>query len=186
MAGRPRNPQLDAAITNAGLRVLRSAGYEAFSVGRVATEVGTPRSTIYARWHSRADLLDGLLAGVLANRLPKVTELRPALVEMIEADLGVVSSGDGRSVAQLLLASQGPHGPHAARVRAGIAQRRAEYLELFTRDGVEPTAAEAAVDLAMLALWGRAVLPSDVQPLDAERLADTLLAVARASDGATG
>lgn len=56
-AGRPRDPQLDAAILDAGLALFVEGGIAAASFEAIAERTGAGRSSIYRRWRTREDLL---------------------------------------------------------------------------------------------------------------------------------
>ncbi len=55
--GRPRDENIDAQVVSAVLQVLRSGGYRAVTIERVARKVGTARTTIYRRWPSKLHLV---------------------------------------------------------------------------------------------------------------------------------
>jgi AcrR family transcriptional regulator len=57
MAGRPRDPRVDAAILAAALRVLAEDGYTRLSIDMVAKRAGVSRPTVYLRWPSKAQLV---------------------------------------------------------------------------------------------------------------------------------
>jgi len=56
-AGRPRDPRLDAAITDAVLELLEERGYSATTIKAVAERAGTTTAAVYRRWGSKADLV---------------------------------------------------------------------------------------------------------------------------------
>lgn len=86
--GRPRDPDMDARILDAALRVYAAHGKAGFTVDLVARMAGCSRPAVYARWPSREDLL-------------------LAAVRTFDARLDVVDEGSARdqlvSVAQQLL-----------------------------------------------------------------------------------
>ena len=55
--GRPRNPQIDAAVLNATLAVLGRSGYRRFTLEEVARQAGTTKPAIYRRWPNRQRLV---------------------------------------------------------------------------------------------------------------------------------
>lgn len=177
MAGRPRDHRLDSAIAAASTKHLRRAGYRAFSIGGVAKDLAVPRSTIYARWRNKDELLDSVLSARL-NRGPvsRGGALRAVLGEMLAEDLAVASGREGRAAAEQLLAAQDPAGPAAARVREALATRRQSYVDLLTAHGVDEPTATTSVDLALSSVWGRTVLLNAVAGFDADRICDLLFA----------
>ena len=56
MAGRPRNPDADAAIMQAALALLRERGYAGLTLDDVAHRAGVGKSSLYRRFRDRADL----------------------------------------------------------------------------------------------------------------------------------
>lgn len=62
--GRPRDPEIDAAVLAAARRHLAAHGYDAMSVVAVAEEAGTTRQALYRRWPSKADLATAAIAGL--------------------------------------------------------------------------------------------------------------------------
>ena len=61
-AGRPRDPQIDAAVLNATLAVLDESGYGRLTLEEVARHAGTTKPAIYRRWSNRQRLVLAALA----------------------------------------------------------------------------------------------------------------------------
>jgi AcrR family transcriptional regulator len=55
--GRPRDPQIDAAVLDATLEVLDEAGYGRLALEEVARRAGTTKPAIRRRWPSRQQLV---------------------------------------------------------------------------------------------------------------------------------
>jgi AcrR family transcriptional regulator len=55
--GRPRDPQIDAAVLDATLAVLDETGYGALTLEAVARRAGTTKPAIYRRWRDRRQLV---------------------------------------------------------------------------------------------------------------------------------
>jgi AcrR family transcriptional regulator len=66
--GRPRDPQIDAAVLDATIAVLGGSGYGGFTLEEVARRAGTTKPAIYRRWPDR----QRLMLGALGNRLGEV------------------------------------------------------------------------------------------------------------------
>lgn len=62
--GRPRDPDLDAAILHAARAQLAANGYDAMSVVAVAADAGTTRQAIYRRFPTKADLATAAIASL--------------------------------------------------------------------------------------------------------------------------
>ena len=57
-AGRPRDPQVDAAIRTATLDLLVEEGYQATTIQAVARRAGVSAPSIYRRWPNKAQLVE--------------------------------------------------------------------------------------------------------------------------------
>jgi AcrR family transcriptional regulator len=55
--GRPRDPQIDAAVLDATLAVLDESGYGRLTLEQVARHAGTTKPAIYRRWPNRQRLV---------------------------------------------------------------------------------------------------------------------------------
>jgi AcrR family transcriptional regulator len=60
--GRPRDPQIDAAVLEATLAVLDDAGYGRLTIEEVARRAGATKPAIYRRWPTRQHLALAALA----------------------------------------------------------------------------------------------------------------------------
>lgn len=60
--GRPRDPQIDAAVLDATLAALDDAGYGGLTLEAVARRAGTTKPAIYRRWPGREHLVLAALA----------------------------------------------------------------------------------------------------------------------------
>jgi AcrR family transcriptional regulator len=60
--GRPRDPQIDAAVLEATLAILGELGYGRLTLEEVARQAGTTKPAIYRRWRSRQRLVLAALA----------------------------------------------------------------------------------------------------------------------------
>ena len=81
-AGRPRSPEVDAAILDAALRLLAAEGYARMTVDRVAAEAGVSKAAIYLRYRGKADLATAALAHLReTGEQPLTGDLRADLVE---------------------------------------------------------------------------------------------------------
>ncbi|HEU0192151.1 MAG TPA: TetR/AcrR family transcriptional regulator [Mycobacterium sp.] len=56
VAGRPRDPRIDAAILRATAELLVEIGYSDLTMAAVAERAGTTKSALYRRWSSKAEL----------------------------------------------------------------------------------------------------------------------------------
>jgi AcrR family transcriptional regulator len=60
-AGRPRDPQVDAAIRAATLELLVEQGYHATSIQAIGRRAGVSAPSIYRRWSSKAELIEAVV-----------------------------------------------------------------------------------------------------------------------------
>ncbi len=57
VAGRPRDPRIDAAILRATAELLVEIGYANLTLAAVAERAGTTKTALYRRWSSKAELV---------------------------------------------------------------------------------------------------------------------------------
>ena len=57
VAGRPRDPRIDAAILRATADLLVEIGYANLTLAAVAERAGTTKTALYRRWSSKAELV---------------------------------------------------------------------------------------------------------------------------------
>lgn len=57
VAGRPRDPRIDAAILRAAAELVVEVGYSNLSLAAVAERAGTTKTALYRRWPSKAELV---------------------------------------------------------------------------------------------------------------------------------
>jgi AcrR family transcriptional regulator len=57
VAGRPRDPRIDAAILAATADLLVQIGYSNLTMAAIAERAGTTKTALYRRWSSRAELV---------------------------------------------------------------------------------------------------------------------------------
>ena len=68
--GRPRDPRLDIAITEAAITVLRERGWAGFSMEEVASRAGVSKTTVYRRYSSKIELAFDAWVGDRDVRFP--------------------------------------------------------------------------------------------------------------------
>src|SRR2546423_12019168 len=61
--GRPRSAEADAAITQATIDLLATAGYANLTMSGVAARAGVSTATLYRRWRSKLELVVDALHG---------------------------------------------------------------------------------------------------------------------------
>jgi len=70
--GRPRDPEVDAAIIAATLGLLAEVGYAGFTIAEVARRAGVGKPTVYRRWAQKSRLV----VEAMATQMPGETGVR--------------------------------------------------------------------------------------------------------------
>lgn len=85
MNGRPRDPRIDAALTEHLVTLLAERGPAGFSVEELAERSGVGKAAIYRRYRSREELVAAGFAAVNED-MPDVSDLpvRQALITLLE------------------------------------------------------------------------------------------------------
>lgn len=71
-AGRPRHPDVDAAILRATLELLGEVGYAGFTMAEVARRAGVGKPTVYRRWAQKSQLV----VDAMTTQMPGQTGVR--------------------------------------------------------------------------------------------------------------
>jgi AcrR family transcriptional regulator len=71
VTGRPRDPELEGRLLLAAWELLKSDGYDALSMTKVAAKADAHRTDVYRRWSTKAQLV----TDTLAEHLPPVVEV---------------------------------------------------------------------------------------------------------------
>jgi AcrR family transcriptional regulator len=181
-AGRPRSPEVDAAILDAALRLLAAEGYARMSVDRVAAEAGVSKAAIYLRYRGKADLATAALAHLReTGERPPTGDLRADLVSELRALrrnaervsamplIGTCLVEEQHTPELLPLYRERTSLPRRARLRDWLEAARARG-EIAPGADVEP-----AIDLFMGAYQSRYLSGEPFPPRWEEGVVDTLL-----------
>jgi AcrR family transcriptional regulator len=126
--GRPRDPEVDAAILAAAERVLRERGFQGMSMEAVAAEAGVGKAAIYRRYAGKTDLAAATLAGVRGvDETPDSGDPRADLVEHLRSFRRAVDAA-GMSLVGTLLVEQ---------------ERTPELLQDFRERAIRPNRGRA-------------------------------------------
>jgi AcrR family transcriptional regulator len=183
-AGRPRDPRLDEAISQATIDLLATYGYEAFSMEAVAARAGTTKTAIYRRWPSKA----ALVADVFDTRaktkvaVPDTGNLRDDLLAYLRSVITALTSEPvGPAVLNMVVAA-GTHPDLAELLHQGWVRLRRQVVTAIldaavargeVRDDVD---AEIAADLLLGPIYYRLLVTGDpVRPALAAKLVDAIL-----------
>ncbi|GAA1950719.1 TetR/AcrR family transcriptional regulator [Nocardioides panacihumi] len=168
--GRPRRPDVDAAVRAATVRLVAQRGYDGTTLDHIAREAGVAKTTVYRRWDSKADLVLDALVDVLGEP-PLPTgggELRET-VGWLAARIG------DPAVHQLLVGLVGEAVADPA-VRAALRQRIRQPFEdrLVAAWGAGAADVDLAFDVVVGSLLHHAALAGSIDT----RVVDTVTEVA--------
>lgn len=104
MAGRPRSPQLDATLTEATAQLLAEVGYAATTVNAIAARSGVPKSSLYRRWSSKAELIFAAVVHGADITVPDTGTLEGDLLELAERIFAALDNPPARAALPGLLA----------------------------------------------------------------------------------
>jgi AcrR family transcriptional regulator len=159
--GRPRNPDVDAAVLAAVCALVDGGGYDAVTVEAVAERAGVARTTVYRRWGTPAELVLAAFADVLSSRpVPDTGSLAGDLRTLATALVGALESSIDGPLTRAAVAAAAVDPEHfAALVEPAMAARRtavAEVAERAHRRGdVDAGAVAAMVELVVGAVYLR-------------------------------
>jgi AcrR family transcriptional regulator len=189
LGGRPRDPDVDAALLAATLRLLEEVGYQSMSIAAIAATAGVGRPAVYRRYHSKAELVVEAILHLAPGEEPDLpADPRRALARLLEAASGAVASPGGMAVMGSLLAEQRRDPTLLAAFRARIFDPRRAVIHAVVERGVAtgeiaPDADREALDgLLFGALVARAILGETVDAAWIGRVVDQAWRGMRASD----
>lgn len=105
--GRPRDPDMDARVLDAALRVYAAHGKAGFTVDLVAKTAGCSRPAVYARWPTRQDLLLAAVRSFDAGlEVADEGSVRDQLVSVAHQMLEAFSSAHGIATFRIVLDSR--------------------------------------------------------------------------------
>jgi AcrR family transcriptional regulator len=178
--GRPRDPGLDRAILDSAYALMIETGIRSFSVREVARRSGIPKSSIYRRWPTRAELLSAVLArlGTGDSAVPDTGDLRKDLVEVVRRDINALSNGDAALPSLAFEAREDPE--LAPVVRKVIEDRWRVHYPILERAVARGEVRrdidfDTALDLVLGTLWSRLIAQRPLGPSDADGIVDTAL-----------
>jgi AcrR family transcriptional regulator len=178
--GRPRDPGLDKAILDSAFELMVETGIPGFSVREVARRSGIPKSSIYRRWATRAELLAAVLARLSASDAehPDSGDVRADLTAAVRREISSLESSGAALPRVALEARDDPE--LAPVVRDVIASRRRAAYPIFER-AVErgeisrDVDIDVAIDLVLGPIWSRLIAQRTLVAGDAEEIVDRAL-----------
>jgi AcrR family transcriptional regulator len=103
MAGRPRSADLDVALTDATAQLLAEIGYIATTVDAIAARAGVPKSALYRRWSSKAELVFATVVHGPVIMVPDTGALGSDLVELARRIVATLTAPAARQALPGLL-----------------------------------------------------------------------------------
>jgi AcrR family transcriptional regulator len=108
--GRPRDPQLDAAILTAAGKLLAYAGYATMSLEAIAALAGTTMPALRRRYDSKADLVAAVIVALRTAPVPAPTERpREDALAVLRGLNRALLHGNAMTVVGSLLAEEHHH-----------------------------------------------------------------------------
>jgi AcrR family transcriptional regulator len=157
--GRPRDPQVDAAIVDAVLAVLADVPYSKMRMDDVAQRAGVAKTTLYRRYPSKV----ALVRATLEQYLTRFTFLDSSDVEAVLSDITrqqVDEFATGAPGAALSnVCAEANHNPElAAVVRQAFRAKRKELARVLRR-GIADGQLRADLDIELMVDLLLAVFP---------------------------
>jgi AcrR family transcriptional regulator len=104
MAGRPRSRDLDVTLTEVTAQLLGEVGYAATTVDAIAARSGAPKSTLYRRWSSKAELVFAAIVHGADITVPDTGSLASDLAELARRIVAALEKPSARLALPGLLA----------------------------------------------------------------------------------
>lgn len=183
-SGRPRKPEIDAAILEATLALFGEVGYEGMSIEAVAARAGVGKATIYRRWSSKDDLIIVAIQEVLTTgEAPEMGDLRKTLINMISGAIAFMSTSAAGSIFPRMAGEVAARTPLGVRYVENIIGPRRAMVRGVLSQGIADGILRSDLDVALLAdtLVGPIILRKILRELDnssddtPEQLVDALL-----------
>ncbi len=191
--GRPRDPDNDAAILDATLRLLSRDGYARMSLQAVANEAGVSKATIHLRWSTKADLATAAMEyGSLVDLPPLVGDTRDDLVAQLRWYEGAVEQFSEMGIRGACLAEERtmPELMRLLRERGALPRLQNLVTILDAARGRREIDSDADVETAARLLYGEyfaAYIPGQAPDDLVERSVDLVLrSLGYRRSGATG
>ena len=179
--GRPRDPDVDAAIVEATLRLLDEAGYQRVSIAAVAAAAGVGRPALYRRYGSKAELVTAAIQRISSGPAPDLPDgSREALRLLLGSARSAFAAPGAVAVLGSLLAEQRRDPELLAAFRGRVFDPHRSVVQDVVARGVAagdvaPDADREAVDAMLFgALLARAILGESVDGAWVGRVVDQL------------
>ena len=159
-AGRPRDPQVDAAIRAATLELLVEDGCQATTIQAVARRAGVSAPSIYRRWSSKAELVEAaVFPSDLVEPTPGTDDVSEELADYCRRILSYLAQPPVRAAIPGLLSEYQTDPQMYQRLTARtLAPMRRSFEAFLQETGSTATGSvDALFEVMMGALFARAL-----------------------------
>jgi AcrR family transcriptional regulator len=157
--GRPRDPQVDAAVHEATAAMLAEVGYQGITIEAIAQTAGVSKNAIYRRWPDKVALVLGTLANLtqVSSHSVDTGDIRADMTTMLRAMSDALGSVDGR-LATSLASDISRHPELAEAFHTQLVEPRRTLLAARLRRAVEAGQLPEGSDIDLLTSVGPALL----------------------------
>lgn len=151
-AGRPRNPELDAAILAAAEQQLREAGYAGMSLDSVAAAAGTTVPALRRRFRTKTEMVVAVVDSLRIQGMPDDSgPPRDRALAILRNFHANVLRENSMAVVGSLLAEEHRHPELLAAFRSRLVEPRRAALSRALADGVSSGELAKSADTEVLA-----------------------------------
>lgn len=169
--GRPRRADVDAAVRDATVRLVRDRGYAGTTLDRIAREAAVAKTTVYRRWDSKAELVLDALVEILGE--PPV----PGRGGELRGTVGWLAARISDPAVHQLLVGLVGEAVGDADVRIALRRRiRQPFTErLVAAWEADPRQVDLAFDVVVGSLLHHAALSGEIDAATVDEVTDVAL-----------
>jgi AcrR family transcriptional regulator len=156
--GRPRDPEVDAAILTAAMELLGELGYARLTMDRVADRASVSKPSLYLRWSDKVALVADAI-GHRARPIPDVPDTGSLAEDMRVFLRALLRSKNAAAKAVAAVAGEIASNPELRKAwRSGIAGALTERVSTIVTRAVERGDLPADSDVELLSVLPQALL----------------------------
>lgn len=156
--GRPRDPQVDAAILTAAMELLGDVGYARLTMDQVAARAGVSKASLYLRWANKVALTAAAI-GHRARPVPEVPDTGSLSADMRVFLRTLLRAKNAASKAVAAVAGEIASNPELrAAWRTGVAGALQEAVRTIITRAIERSELPADSDVELLSVLPSALL----------------------------
>jgi AcrR family transcriptional regulator len=149
--GRPRSPEVHAAILDAAIAQIRDVGYDAATMDGIAARAGVGKAALYRRWTSKEALVVEALGRLVAKiPVPDTGVLADDVRAIMRAHVRMYADPASGLLLSGIVAAMARSKPIARAVRRGFVATRHGALRTALARGVERGELRDDVDLDLV------------------------------------